>query len=381
MLVSRFPYPLEKGDKLRAFHQLKELSKHFDVTLFALSNQDVSSDHLAIVNQFCSEIIVHRQTLLQKGINILRSAFNGNPFQVGYFYSNSAQRKIKLLLKEKSFNHVYCQLVRMSEFVKNEHSIPKTIDYMDALSAGIQRRIDQQPFYKKWLFRTEAKRLKRYESLMFDFFEHRTIISKQDQQLIMHPHANEILCLPNGIDSSFFEPISAEKTHDFVFVGNMSYPPNVEAILYITEHILPQFPNASLLISGSSPAPRVKKMAAENVQITLTGWVDDIRQSYAAGKIFLAPMMIGTGMQNKLLEAMAIGIPCITTSLANNPIGTLPNRDVLVANTQHEFHSAINELLTDSQKYAEIQVNARAFVEKHHRWTETTRELIQLLDS
>lgn len=381
MLVSRFPYPLEKGDKLRAFHQLKELSKHFDVTLFALTNHEISTAHFAIVKEYCTEIVVHRQTPLQKGFNIFRSAINGNPFQVGYFYSIAAQRKIKLLLKSTSFNHIYCQLIRMSEFVKNEHSIPKTIDYMDALSAGIQRRIEQQPLYKKWLFRTEAKRLKRYESLMFDFFEHRTIISKQDQQLIMHPQSKAIVCIPNGIDASFFEPISAEKTHDFVFVGNMSYPPNVEAIQYISESILPKFPKATLLISGSSPSPRVKKIAAENARITLTGWVDDIRASYAAGKIFLAPMMIGTGMQNKLLEAMALGIPCITTPLANNPIGTTPNVDILVASDEHEFYSAINELLDNSEKYAEIQGNARTFVEKHHRWDQTTHALIQLLNS
>lgn len=381
MLVSRFPYPLEKGDKLRAFHQLKELSKHFDVTLFALTNHEISPDHFNIVKEYCAEIVVHRQTLLQKGFNILRSAINGNPFQVGYFYSIAAQQKIKLLLKTTSFNHIYCQLIRMSEFVKNEHAIPKTIDYMDALSAGIQRRIEQQPLYKKWLFRTEAKRLKRYESLMFDFFEHRTIISQQDQQLIMHPQSKAIVCVPNGIDASFFEPISAEKTHDFVFVGNMSYPPNVEAIQYITTHILPQFPTSSLLISGSSPSPRVKKIAAENARITLTGWVDDIRTSYAAGKIFLAPMMIGTGMQNKLLEAMALGIPCITTPLANNPIGTTPNVDILVASDEHEFYSAINELLENSEKYAEIQRNARTYVEKHHRWDKTTHALIELLNS
>ena len=225
MLVSRFPYPLEKGDKLRAFHQLKELSKHFDITLFALSNQPVASEHFQKVDKYCEKIVVHKQSLFEKGWNILRSSINGNPYQVGYFYSSKGQRKIKSLLKTDSFNHIYCQLIRMSEHVKNEHSIPKTLDYMDALSAGIQRRENQQPSYKRWLFRSEARRLKKYESLMFDFFENRTIISKQDQQLILHPKATEIVCIPNGIDASFFEEKSQNKSHDFVFVGNMSYPP------------------------------------------------------------------------------------------------------------------------------------------------------------
>lgn len=381
MLVSRFPYPLDKGDKLRAFHQLKELSKHFDVTLFALANSEIPSEHRAIVQEYCTEIHIHQQNIVQKGWNILRSALNGNPFQVGYFYSSKAQKKMKALLKEKQFNHIYCQLVRMSEYVKNEHAIPKTLDYMDALSAGIQRRVSQQAFYKKWLFKSEAKRLKRYESLMFDFFENRTIISKQDQQLIMHPRSKQIICIPNGIDARFFEPIYQEKTHDFVFVGNMSYAPNVEAIAYIVDKILPNYPNKTLLISGSSPSKRVQKIADLNIQINLTGWVDDIRNSYASGEIFLAPMMIGTGMQNKLLEAMAIGVPCITTHLANNPIGTKPGEEILVANSPSEFCSAIDTLFQNQEKYAQMQTNARAFVERNHQWEKTTLQLFELINS
>lgn len=381
MLVSRFPYPLEKGDKLRAFHQLKELSKHFDITLFALSNQPVISEHFQKVDKYCEKIVIHKQSLFEKGWNILRSSLNGNPYQVGYFYSSKGQRKIKSLLKTESFNHIYCQLVRMSEYVKNEHSIPKTLDYMDALSAGIQRRENQQPPYKRWLFRSEARRLKKYESLMFDFFENRTIISKQDRQLILHPKTTEIVCIPNGIDASFFEEKLQKKSHDFVFVGNMSYPPNIEAIAYIAKEILPKFPEKTLLVSGSSPSKRVKKIAAENAQIELTGWVDDIRDSYTAGKVFLAPMMIGTGMQNKLLEAMAMGVPCITTPLANNPIGTKANEEILVASDAEGFENAIQLLLTNENKYAEIQRNARSFVERNHHWDNTTQRLIELIES
>jgi hypothetical protein len=164
MLVSRFPFPLDKGDKLRAFHQLKELHKNYDITLFALSDSELKSKEIEMVQKYCSELIIHRQTRLQKGWNTAKSFFNKLPFQVGYFYSKAAHEKVKSLIKDNSFNHIYCQLLRVSEYVKNEHAIPKTLDYMDALSVGIQRRIDQQPFYKKWLFKSEAKRLRSYES-------------------------------------------------------------------------------------------------------------------------------------------------------------------------------------------------------------------------
>ncbi len=379
MLVSRFPYPLDKGDKLRAFHQLKELSENFEVTLFAITDHDVSAEHQSIVRNYCNELVIHRQTKLQIGWNTFRSFFNNLPFQVGYFYSKKAHVRIKQLVKEKSFNHIYCQLIRMSEYVKNEHSIPKTIDFQDALSAGIQRRIQNQPFYKRWLFKSEAKRLRSYESKMFDFFENKTIISKQDRLLILHPEASKIICVPNGIDKSFFEQNSMKKTHDFVFVGNMSYPPNIEAVSYIHEKILSHFPSSKLLVSGSSPTLEVYKLGKISKQIEVTGWVDDIRTSYAKGRIFLAPMMIGTGMQNKILEAMAIGIPCITTSLANAPIRTTNEKEILVANNEDEFISAINRLLCDDELYTNIKENAMSFVKEKYSWTTTTSKLINLI--
>jgi sugar transferase (PEP-CTERM/EpsH1 system associated) len=380
MLVSRFPYPLDKGDKLRAFHQLKELQKHYDVTLFSLSDHPVGQKDQKIIEQYCTKLVIHQQSGIQKGWNAFRSFFNKLPFQVGYFYSPKAAKKIKLLLKEGSFNHIYCQLIRMSEYVKDEHSISKTLDYMDTLSAGIQRRIDQQPFYKKWLFRSEAKRLRSYESRMFDFFEHKTIISEQDRQLIMHPESSKIKCVPNGIDSTFFDELNVDKTHDFVFVGNMSYPPNIDAVQYIAKYLLPEFPESTLLVSGSSPHAKIKKLAEGSTQIMITGWVDDIRFSYLRGNIFVAPMMIGTGMQNKLLEAMALGIPCITTPLANSPIRTTHEKEILVASDPVEFVAAIKRLKADQELYSTIQAGARKFVQNNYSWEHTTKELRSLIE-
>lgn len=380
MLVSRFPYPLEKGDKLRAFYQLKELSKHYDVTLFAVSRRAIKKEELEIVGQYCEEVIIHQQKLIHVAFNVARSVLNGKPFQVGYFYNTSAKRMLKSLLEKKSFNHIYCQLVRMTEYVKDYHDIGKTLDYQDAFSVGVERRINQQPLYKRWIFKMEARRLRMYETRMFDFFEVKTIISQQDRQLIYHPDAAKILCIPNGIDEQFFAAPSLQKDIDFVFVGNMSYAPNVEAVAYIDEHILPHFPTAKLLVSGSTPAPRVKKLAQQSKQIELTGWVDDIRHSYVRGKLFLAPMMIGTGMQNKLLEAMALGVPCITTSLANNAINGRHEQEILVAENPFEFIEQIKRIQSDEDLYKRLKEQAQLFVKNNYTWERATTELVDAME-
>jgi glycosyltransferase involved in cell wall biosynthesis len=252
---------------------------------------------------------------------------------------------------------------------------------MDALSKGIERRIDKTPWYAKWVFRSEAKRLKNYERVIFDYFEHKTIISDQDREFILHPNRNEIVSIPNGIDERFFDFTKPPARYDLVFIGNLSYAPNVEAVEYIATELLTKNKQLTCLISGATPHSTIQKIARSNVKIELQGWIDDIREAYVSGKIFIAPMMIGTGMQNKLLEAMALGIPCITTTLANNAIEAVHNEHILVANTTDEFLAAINDLLTDQELYKRIATNGQAYIRENYSWKKSTQELAALISS
>lgn len=380
MIVSRFPFPLDKGDKLRAYYQLIELSIKYNVTLVALSEKNISENDYKEVSQYCEALHIIRINWITKIFRLFACAFTNKPFQVGYFYRYKAKKTIKHLIESGGFKLIYNQLIRTTEYTKNFHEIPKVLDYMDALSMGIKRRIDLQPFYKKWIFQIEANRLVTYEREIFDYFEFKTIISEQDRKLIQHPEAKNILCVPNGISQHFFEYPEINKDVDLVFTGNMSYPPNIEASKFIVQQILPELSNCKLLISGSSPAPSLKEMAQDTKSVELTGWVDDIRESYARGKIFIAPMFIGTGMQNKLLEAMAMGLPCITTSLANNAIQGIHKKHILVADNQAEFIHYTKLLLSDSVLRDEIGRNAKDFVKLHFSWSSSINKLMDELE-
>ena len=380
IVLSRFPFPLEKGDKLRAFYQIKELSKTYDITLFATSDSKVSMAHQQMLETYCSRIVIAYIPKWRRTLSFALALFSELPFQVHYFYSNLARKKIKSLVEENEYKHIYCQLIRTTEYIKNIHHIPKTLDYMDALSTGIERRIERRHWYDKWLFRLEAKRLKKYELKIFDFFENHTIISRQDRQLISHPEREKIHCIPNGIAPSFFETLERPEEYDFVFVGNMSYPPNIDAVKYMVEAILPKFPASKLLVSGATPHPSLVKIAQHNSQLEITGWVEDIRDAYLNGKIFLAPMKIGTGMQNKLLEAMALKTPCITTDLANNPIEATDGKEILVGNTSEEIISQMKYLLESSETRTQIAAAAQDFVKEKYSWEETTYQLIEIMN-
>jgi polysaccharide biosynthesis protein PslH len=380
VLLSRVPYPLDKGDKLRAFHQIKELSKKHEIILCALSEEPVHPDAKAILTQYCKhlEIIPLKKHLIP--FNIFRSFLKGQPLQVGYFYQGEIRSKIENLVKEHQPGHIYCQLIRVLEYVKHLN-IPITLDYMDALSKGIERRIENSALWLAPVFKLESKRLMKYERHAFGLALNKTIISGQDRSFIGHSQNKEITIIPNGVDVAFFIPKVQEEDFSLVFTGNMNYPPNIESAEYLAKEILPEvqkvLPEVNLLISGVNPSQRVKALASESV--TVTGWVEDIRDSYARAKIFVAPMRIGTGLQNKLLEAMAMKKACITSELANNALGAIAGEEIYIGKNTVEYAALIIRLLQDDKLRNSLAEKGNLFVNKKYNWAESTALLENLM--
>ncbi|MCH2198038.1 MAG: glycosyltransferase [Flavobacteriales bacterium] len=381
VLSSRVPYPLEKGDKLRIYHQIRQLSQHFKVTLCCLDADNTSQEAIDHLKTICHRVEV---IPLPKWKILFRMAFatvSTRPFQCHYFLQRKARRRVHELINEIKPDHLYCQLIRVTEYVKHIHHIPKTLDYMDAFNKGMERQSKTSKWYLRPIWHLEARKLVKYENLIFDYFEHHTIISEQDQKLIYHPHRKQIKVVPNGVDIEFFTPKKVNKEFDMVFTGNMSYPPNVDTAVELATRILPmvkeEFPQARLLIAGARPNSRVKALQSKDVKVT--GWVDDIREAYASGQVFAAPMRIGTGLQNKLLEAMSMGIPCVTSSLANNALHAIDEKQVFVAGNPYDQAAAIVRLLHSAPERSELGQNGRRFVEDNYSWKAATTELIDII--
>ena len=376
-MLSRFPFPTEKGDKLRAYHQLQELAQYWEIHLICLTEHTVSNTQQEKIKPFVKSLHIYHLNRFLILWNVFLQFFGNKPFQVGYFYQKRIHQKVKLLLEDIKPNHIYTQLIRTTEYVKNYHDCKKTLDYMDTLSAGMKRRVATEPFYKKWFFKAEWKRLARYENLVFDYFDIHTIISEQDRDLIAHPSRAKIIVIPNGVDKQYFDRTIDRPTPEFdiVFTGNLSYPPNVEAVKFIATKLKPealkQGLNLKILISGANPSAEILKFSNE---VEITGWVEDIRDSYAKGKLFVAPMFIGSGLQNKLLEAMAMKLPCITTPLANNALGA-SSSEICLAETPEEFIQWISMLLNDQQFSLNLAENGCRFVQQHFDWQQTTAKL------
>ena len=377
VLLPRIPWPLEKGDKLRAFNQIKQLAKNNEVVLCALNTDKKvrKEDAFKALQPHCISVTFIDISKLSILINIIKAFFKGLPLQCGYFYNAKAHKKIRNIIKKHKPDMLFGQLLRVAEYIRHENT-SKTIDYQDVFSMGMKRRCDIAPFYMKPFFNMEYRRLKRYEHDIFDDFDVKTIISLPDREHIDHPKKDEILIVPNGVDHEYYTPRECEKKYDIVFTGNMSYAPNVNAVEYLANYILPlvwkKLPDAKMYIAGATPDPRVKKVASD--RIIISGWLDDMRDAYAQSKIFIAPMRIGTGLQNKLLEAMAMRLPCITTSLANNSLlASEEKNEILVSDNEQELAEHIITLLTNKDKADEIAQNGYDFVHRVYDWGMATK--------
>ena len=434
VLTSRFPFPLEKGDKLRIYNQMRELVRAgHEVVLIALAETPVSDVFLQTLKPFCSRVYALKLTKIAVLGNILRNILRGPrlPFQAAYFFNSNINRRIQSIISDEKPDHVYCHLVRMSEYIKNEN-LPKTLDFMDAFGAGTERRAAISPLFLRSLWRFEAQLMLNYEKNIAPHFSNLTIISEQDRARLPIS-AKAITVVGNGVDIDFFNLINynkklalinleliknkkliknetiivndkqllkhdklllkhdklinqnpnLNKQHDICFVGNLGYYSNIEAVRFLIKNIFPllkkERPDIKILLAGARPTAEIQGFANEN--ITVIGWLDDIRDAYAQSRILVAPLMHGIGQQNKILEAMAMGVPVVSTSRVNNAIGATPETEILVADTEGSFAEQIFKLLQDIDLQILMSKNGRAFVEERYSWEGATRDLVRLISS
>jgi sugar transferase (PEP-CTERM/EpsH1 system associated) len=369
VVLSRVPWPLEKGDKLRAYHLMREWSEHHKIYLFCLSDKAVHPIAESKLNEICERVVIHRLPKLQLLLRLFIGLFNKLPFQVNYFYSKKAKRSFDKFLDQVIPDHIFCQLARTAEYTLDYSVITKSLDYMDAFSTGMLRMSEKATWPLSAVMRVEYNRLKNYEEQIQSSFRSRFIISNQDRTQLNYVENLEVV--PNGIDPIFLQKNKEiDKKFDILFTGNMSYRPNVESAKWLVNEIMPMVwrenPNAIVCLCGANPSNQVKSLASKKVHVT--GWVDDISIVYQTSKVFIAPMIVNTGLQNKLLEAMACHIPSITTTLANNALGATDKKEILIADSSVELAKCISQLLEDKSLSSKLGKNGHDYVTQNFSW-------------
>lgn len=386
--LPRFPYPLEKGDKLRAYNQIKELSKNNEIYLFCVSHTKVLPEHVEQLRPYCQDICCVSSPKLVNYKNIVRNYLHTKSLQIGYWDSRKARKAVKEFVRKVQPDVIYSQMVRTMPWI-SRLPYPKVMDYQDALSMNTERRMDQTRGLWHYILHFEFKMLRSTEYNAFKIFDALTIISEPDSDAIPRPKNGEIHIIPNGVDFEFFDrtkipsPAGAAPKWDIVFCGNMGYEPNVHAAQYLVKEVMPlvwkEVPGTTALLAGANPKHGVSNLASDKVSVS--GYVADIRECYAASSIFVAPMLTGSGLQNKLLEAMAMHLPCVTTSIANDSLGARDGSEVLIGDNAEAFAAHIVSLLRDADKRASLAQSGRQYALDHFSWETSCQQLEAVLKS
>ncbi len=379
VLLSRFPYPIDKGDKLRAYHQLQYLSRYADIHLITLSHHKVSESDKQAIAAYCTSIEIYYLHTFNTVWQSILSFFRAQPIQVGYFYSAQIRKQIHQQLHTLKPDLIYCQLTRTALYAI-DLPYPKIIDLQDAFSLNYSRIVSHSKGFYRWFYQRESARMAAFESHVIDHFDKATIISQQDK-MALKADKEKVTIVSNGIDTDYYSPQPIERNYELLFLGNLSYLPNRKAVEYILHELCPllsaQFPNIKITIAGADTPSHY--LAMQHPHVSFTGWVDDTRSVYSRAHVFIAPLFAGAGLQNKLLEAMSMGLPCVATSVVNASLQATPDREILIADKASDFVQHISRLLNDAALYHSVSLASRSFVEQNYPWEQVNQELLQVV--
>lgn len=372
-LSLRFPYPPHSGDKIRTYNVLKHLSYKHSISFVSFIQSSEETKHIEKIQDFCRDISTVKFNKTRAYSNCILSSLSGEPFQVAYWHSPGMQKTVDNLIEKNSFNLIHVQFFRMAQYVISYIDKPKILDSGDCFWLNLTRRSKLDRSLAWPLLKLEASKVRLYETQIAKWFNHITMVSPLDMQcLLSNDSSLPISVVPMGVDVDYYQPSSSNYQTNLLFTGTIRYFPNKDAVLYFYKHIFPlvkeAIPDVKFYVVGNYPPKSVIKLA-ENNDIIVTGRVEDVRPYFDRSAVFVCPLRSGSGMQTKILEAMAMGVPVVTTSIGATALEAVDGRDIIVADDVKTFSEKIIELIKNRDFRNYIAKNARKLVEEKYEWS------------
>ncbi len=388
-LVHRFPYPPNKGDKVRSYHLLRHLAKHYRVHLGAFIDSAEDWRYVDEVRQYCGEFhfepLSPRRATLKSALGLL----SGEALTLPYYRNGNMQRWVDRVLRRHPIERVLVYSSPMAQYVSRHAQLTRVADFVDIDSDKWLQYAASKRWPLSWVYRREATRLFAYEQAIAGQFDATTFVSGIEAQHFREmapPCAAKVGHANNGVDSAYFDP---QRGYDnpypadvlpVVFTGAMDYWPNVDAVSWFAHEVLPllrsQLPRAAFYIVGTRPTDAVKQLA--NLPgVTVTGSVPDVRPYLAHGALAVAPLRIARGVQNKVLEAMSMGKAVIASPQAAEGIEAEAGRDLLVAHAPTDYVMLAQRVLAGELPL--LGQAARSAVTTHYDWDANLAQFEQLL--
>ena len=381
-IAHRLPYPPDKGERLRAYHQIRALADEYEITLLALLHHPDEARHKAGLEPFCRRIVTSpaggRMGLVRGALGFAA----GRSVTQGYFRSPALLRAVKDTCRDGAFDVVfgYCSSVLPYVLAADAHR--RVLDLVDVDSLKWASYAERAPWPKSLLYREEARRVAALERRAVQTCDAVLRVSPAEVDAF-HARADTVYAAPNGVDTDYFrpmgEPVSPPRV---VFTGTMDYRPNVEGVGWFVHEVWPKvraaIPNAGFDIVGRDPAPEVRRLHGRD-GIHVTGTVPDVRPYIAAATLAVAPLFTARGIQNKILEALAMALPVVATPQALEGIDAGPDAGVTAAACPDEWVARSLALLQNAAPAAEAGRAGRRFACAAFSWKGRLNDLKALI--
>lgn len=378
-LVHRLPYPPNKGDKVRSFHLLKHLVLRHRVFLGTFIDDPADEVHVDAVKAMCKDTYIARLMPHWAKLRSIRGLLSGEALSLPYYRDAGLRRWVVRMLDTAGIDAVIVFSSVMADYVPDLRRMPTLVDFVDMDSAKWRQYGETQRWPYSWLYRREGEQLLAYERAVAEKALHAYFVTPAECDLFLAaaPEARgKVDAMCNGVDAEFFSPdpqLASPYSADempVVFTGAMDYWPNVDAAVWFAGEILPllrqRYPALRFYVVGRSPDPAVQALAGEGVVVT--GTVEDVRPYLAHAKAVVAPLRIARGIQNKVLEAMAMAKPVVASSACTGPINARPGEELLAATIPDEYVAQIGKLISDQVLSDRIGQAARRRVLENYSW-------------
>ncbi len=367
----RIPYPPDKGDKIRSFNEIKYLSKNslLDILTFVDHPKDYQYENQ--LKKYCNKLYIYPIKKLFHGFKAAYFFVIGKTLSEGYYFSRKIQKKVNELLSSNNYELVFCYSSQIAQYIINK-DIPKLIDFCDVDSLKWKQYSERKIFPYNVILKIESERLARREKEIYNQFSLSLFSTNTEVKIFNPPENNHIYVLPNGVDYEYFKPQTIKKENSLIFVGTMNYFANVDAVLWFSKNVFPKilnkYPEMKFYIVGRNPDSRLIALSENSENIIVTGYVEDIRPYIARSKLAVIPLRIARGIQNKILEAMAMEIPVVMPRNILNTFENLEENNVLVYDNESSIVDVIVNSVNDNALLERVGRKSREYVIKNHDW-------------
>lgn len=392
-LSQRIPYPPNKGEKIRAFNFLKHLAQRHQVYLGCFVDDPADLAHVDVLDSLCAEVHAVPLTKPAGMMRALGGLIQNRPITCAYYYNRELRSWAQGVLSASRPEAVFIYSASMAQYVGSALQRPQTVvmDFVDVDSDKWRQYADKTSWPMKLIYAREARRLLSHDQRVAAWADACTFVSEPEAELfrsLVPEFGGKVHALPNGVDVDYFAPLSFSNPlsgagPQFVFTGTMDYWPNVDAVIWFAKDVLPlikrEAPDAQFYIVGAHPSGDVEALSSED-GVHVTGRVDDVRPYISHADVVVAPMRVARGVQNKVLEGMAMAKLVVTTSQGIEGISAESGQHYMRADTAEQFASACLQAVR-SDFSDPIPSAARQFILENFTWDESLSKLDKLLFS